>query len=780
MAQRNANPIFDAEAVSLIDMYVSEGNMVGFRIPIYQRQYDWGKKNIKRLIEDVLSGLHWRTNDPNSLTFLGTIIALDEKNKEGSFDGRSFCVIDGQQRLSTFSILASLLYDEIEKNSKNLSDFQISNNVKNWIERESRFIKVRLLKLIYGSLQIDGVNEFPYPRIVREECDCRANSSRDSEYKSLISQFLFNFSLHVRNQVMDEDGSQKKDNSYFEFDFPDTTEGKAFEKNVQVIKDSIESIFDEASDDDSEDFSTNLPLLKDFEKTGFRNLFDKLPTEQSEANKILSYCKDSGDDILSILRLLTFSSFFMRGTIVTLVKVNDEKYGFDIFDSLNTTGEPLTAIQTFKPQVIRFESKGGKRYVGSESEGAIKSIEKYLESFSGSDKKQRAAKELVVSFALYKTGEKTSFSLDEQRRYLRTNFDKIAIIDEVRSKRLFVQNLDEMANYRKLFWTNGNLESQLPAYPDREQILLCLKFLKDLNNSLSIPILCRYYSASISENDKSIFSDAIKGLTAFVALRRGATGGTAGIDSDLRNMMLSGSRQKDKPSTPICVGLDNENPFVGTPTLKVYLKDWLTKKGIVDKNSWIEKVTSQALYSSSAPLCRFLLLAAAHNAKPDEEYPWKLVKKRQSREAEILSFGRWMSPEVATVEHIAPDSGPNAGWDSNIYSQPYLKHCLGNLTLLPQEENSAVANRSWQIKKKLYQAFVAESLEEVDHIIDEAKKEGFLFSKKNTEIIQQGIQLPLLKTIACVPNWSRDHIEKRSKNIAELAWDEISSWLFED
>lgn len=769
MSQKNTNSIFDAEALSLIELYTVEGGVAGFRIPIYQRPYDWGEKNIKRLFEDVLSGLHWRSNDPNSLTFLGTIIVLDEKTKENTFDGRSLCVIDGQQRLTTLSLLACLLFEELKKKVTILSTIELPDNVKVWLESENKYLSLKLLQFVTGNLLVEGYEIFPYPRIVREETDWRANTFRNKEYKSLISKYLFEFSSYIKGDEKNKDSIP-----FFEFDFPKTPDGEAFKKNINVIKNCITNVCNSIDD------SSNLPQLKDFENSGFRSLFDKLPTEQSDINRIFSYCKNNGENILENLRLLSFSSFLMRKVIITLVKVTDEKYGFDIFDSLNTTGEPLTAIQTFKPQVIRFENKQ-KKYIGSEAETKIKSIEEYLDEFTGSDKKQRIAKDLVVSFSLYKSGEKISLNLDEQRRYLRNSFAKIESkkIDGIKRKRLFIENLQQVSNYRKWFWSNTNLESQLSNYPDRDISLLCLKFLKDLNNSLSIPILCRYYNASIEQNKKELFTKAVQCITAFVALRRGATGGTAGIDSDLRYLMSVGRKNKTKVSTPICVGLNEDNPLVEIPKLKEYLKEWLAKKGIKDKTSWMEKIISQPLYSASVPLCRFILLAASHNSRNDKSSTWKLVKQKPSTETKYLSYEIWNSKEVATVEHIAPQKGHDLGWDSKIYTQPHLVHCLGNLTLLPFEENSAVGNKSWKNKKKLYEAFAAETQDEVDKVIKAAQKLGFNFSKRTTEILKnKGVHLPLAKSVCSVNNWTRKTIEDRSKNIAELAWDEISPWLF--
>lgn len=769
MARKTTDRVFDAEAKSLYELFMSEGGVAGFRIPIYQRHYNWDKENINRLLEDILSGLSWHATSEDSLTFIGTIIVLDEDTDERTFDGRSLSIIDGQQRLTTISLLACVLHEALGEKTGTLG--KIQGYVANWIKDESQLLRNRLLGFVRGSLPVNGYY-FPFPRLVREEVDTRGNDASESEYRSLIANYLNKFAQHVQ----DKNVSQVKFNLK-----PKPPVEPAFDRNLNVIK-KFSDILSSDNDEEVEEISTTLFSSNKFEERGTRKLFKKLPSKQPEINRIFSYCGQKGDKFIGTLRLISFTAYLMDSVIVTLVKARDEKYGFDIFDALNTTGEPLTAVQTFKPLVVKFEKDEGRGYLGSVCETDLKAIEKYLDKFTGSDARQRETKDLIIPFALYLTGKKISRSLDEQRRYLRKTFERITGKSSKDTKRRFVHRLFEIADYKEKFWLNSNIQIQLQGYPDeRELILLCLKFLKDLNNSLSIPILCRYYTKAQNTDNKELFIGAVKALTAFVAIRRGATGGTSGIDSDLRSLMSIGRRKNVPTTMPICAGLQKGKPIPDIPILREYLRDWLSKKKIEihNKDSWVKKVSSQQLAAASKPLCRFLMLAAAHNSRPDKSEPWKLVKSRKGAETEYLTLKRWVSDELATVEHIAPESPPNSGWDAAIYSQPFLKHCLGNLTLLPQEENSTAANSSWSKKKNLYKAFAAETDEEVDKIIAESKKEGVNFSKKNLENLRKRPQLPLAKSVASVEKWTKKVIEKRSKNLAELAWDEIEDWLFQ-
>lgn len=82
-------------------------------IPFFQRAYVWGEDNWKDLFDDL-----WRTLGNQ---FLGSIILKRTKKQTGEAD--KAIIIDGQQRLTTLSILIKALYDSIEnKNQKLIND----------------------------------------------------------------------------------------------------------------------------------------------------------------------------------------------------------------------------------------------------------------------------------------------------------------------------------------------------------------------------------------------------------------------------------------------------------------------------------------------------------------------------------------------------------------------------------------------------------------------------------------------------------------------------------
>lgn len=77
-----------------------------FAIPTYQRPYAWEKEQAEALLEDILAALKDATETKEAVTyFLGSIVLIKQP---GSPEAK---VVDGQQRLTTLTILLSVLRD---------------------------------------------------------------------------------------------------------------------------------------------------------------------------------------------------------------------------------------------------------------------------------------------------------------------------------------------------------------------------------------------------------------------------------------------------------------------------------------------------------------------------------------------------------------------------------------------------------------------------------------------------------------------------------------------
>ena len=93
----------DSEVKQLtVREFLSDGQYV---IPIYQRNYDWGERETLQLLEDVSD---YAQKNSNQKYYIGSAVVF-VRNVNGT---TYFEMIDGQQRLTTLTILASLLNHE--------------------------------------------------------------------------------------------------------------------------------------------------------------------------------------------------------------------------------------------------------------------------------------------------------------------------------------------------------------------------------------------------------------------------------------------------------------------------------------------------------------------------------------------------------------------------------------------------------------------------------------------------------------------------------------------
>ncbi len=87
---------------------------VVYAVPRYQREYTWSKSQWESLFDDV------QENDPGY--FLGSIICINQTTD--TLAVQRLEVVDGQQRLTTLSLLFAALYQSLKLREKHLDDDQ--------------------------------------------------------------------------------------------------------------------------------------------------------------------------------------------------------------------------------------------------------------------------------------------------------------------------------------------------------------------------------------------------------------------------------------------------------------------------------------------------------------------------------------------------------------------------------------------------------------------------------------------------------------------------------
>ena len=105
-----------------ISQIFSNERVILYSIPKYQREYTWGQKEWDFLFNDIIE------NDNGY--FLGSIICVDIS--DSAMNNTKLEIIDGQQRITSLSILLTALYSKLNKFKETLDEDGITdiNNIK--------------------------------------------------------------------------------------------------------------------------------------------------------------------------------------------------------------------------------------------------------------------------------------------------------------------------------------------------------------------------------------------------------------------------------------------------------------------------------------------------------------------------------------------------------------------------------------------------------------------------------------------------------------------------
>ncbi|GAA8822479.1 DUF262 domain-containing protein [Helicobacter pylori] len=99
-----ANESIKGEAYQLKNILATEFEAY-YQIPIYQRPYQWTEENCKKLLDDLLSSYEcYKESD----YFCGSLVLI-AIGTDSATNAKTYDVVDGQQRLSTFILLAKVL-----------------------------------------------------------------------------------------------------------------------------------------------------------------------------------------------------------------------------------------------------------------------------------------------------------------------------------------------------------------------------------------------------------------------------------------------------------------------------------------------------------------------------------------------------------------------------------------------------------------------------------------------------------------------------------------------
>lgn len=201
-----------------------------YRIPIYQRNYAWKEPQIRQLIQDIydyyLKGNRENENEIKKY-YIGTLVVRPDKEKN------TFEVIDGQQRLTTLSMLVAYL-NSIVKGQDNTQE-SVKSELKNTITFQCRQVSTNSLNKIWRKNSSD---DYEATDPITAGYQILKKSFEDIVKKETVEDYL----NYLRENVIVYRISVPEDtdlNHYFEIM---NTRGEQLEKH-EILKAKLLSVF---------------------------------------------------------------------------------------------------------------------------------------------------------------------------------------------------------------------------------------------------------------------------------------------------------------------------------------------------------------------------------------------------------------------------------------------------------------------------------------------------------------------------------------------------------
>lgn len=761
MAVLNIEKSFLTENRSVLDFMNQSGQ--GLYIPLYQRDYSWDTDNIEQLLEDLSRGIQRIalgevTDDSKEIRFLGTIITVVESNRNNIYPveiqavpSRIEKLIDGQQRVSTIALMATLLVKrltEIKSKIKPTNEIyeQVIEICDTWIDQ--KLCKVFSFDLGRGKPSLK-------PKIVRGAKDywTRENSENDA-YKSELANYLGHFIKAYCNKTsfpcLTKEGSKNS----------------LLYQNGRRIEAWLKKTVAVAHEENSDDFATAENILNRFAQD---QLWDYDRPDLAAIVREHDYNNKKGNSyVLSeLIQTLAVCHYLLDRCCFTIIQPTDDDWAFDMFQSLNATGTPLTAIETFKPTVVNtIDNLPNKQFKDSISDIYFKKLEAFLSEATTAQQKNKRTNDYLTSFFVAYDGRTMSTHFSYQRKVLN---DVYSTFGSSEQKESFVKRMGNYAEFYKEWLSydaKNNAKFHLVEDANESDLAsMLILFLKSSKHKMAITVLGSMYNLIQEEkpdNGAELFIKSVKAIAAYYFIWRSAYS-NAGLDTTYREFF--------------------KNNEFSIENLRSYIISILSKKEIDNKEGWKSLARTYLKYDSTGnDVLRLAILASAHDTIPDDDNIG-LLKHGRTGCSPYLTLEKWMCPGLKTIEHIAPQTNKNHLWDTSMY-EPSSKiyQSLGNLTLLPQELNSSAGNKGWREKLLYYRTVAENDPEKIQSLEDKSMELGIQLNQNTVELLKSSQFSKHLDSISCIPyeyEWNRKIVEDRTDVMLDIIWERIAKWIFD-
>ncbi|GAA8444410.1 hypothetical protein Hpkin87_13370 [Helicobacter pylori] len=155
-------PLKDILATALVSYY---------QIPDYQRPYQWTEENCEKLLDDLFSSYEYYKG---SGYFCGSLVLI-VINTDSETNAETYDIVDGQQRLSTFILLAKVLATLYDKDLKPTSRELLEKSLGD-IDGEKRE------RLHFNAMGLNAKDDFVYALEHFNDSQASKNKNNKNNY----------------------------------------------------------------------------------------------------------------------------------------------------------------------------------------------------------------------------------------------------------------------------------------------------------------------------------------------------------------------------------------------------------------------------------------------------------------------------------------------------------------------------------------------------------------------------------------------------------------------
>ncbi|GHP85622.1 hypothetical protein VN0246_06790 [Helicobacter pylori] len=181
---------------------IFSGGKFYYQIPIYQRPYQWGKEQCEELLNDLFENYE---DDRESDYFCGSLVLIEirEDSKAKFYD-----IVDGQQRLSTFILLAKVLDTLYYSDSDRLVSEDLNYKEylqESWNDRHENREKKKRKRLDFDLVGSSAKKDFQDALSFFDNLDAsKGENSKSNDPSKSKNNYLKN-AICLRNYLIEKD-----------------------------------------------------------------------------------------------------------------------------------------------------------------------------------------------------------------------------------------------------------------------------------------------------------------------------------------------------------------------------------------------------------------------------------------------------------------------------------------------------------------------------------------------------------------------------------------------